>query len=100
MAWGLGRVAGLEHPERWGGLIDLPPVLDERPAGGPDAGLDERTGAWLCAVLAGCGEDQVAIRAGGLYVRRLARKPAAGRAPARTWRPTGTVLVTVRPTVF
>ncbi|HEY2268014.1 MAG TPA: acyltransferase domain-containing protein, partial [Streptosporangiaceae bacterium] len=44
MAWGLGRVAGLEHPERWGGLVDLPPVVDERPAGGPDAGLDERTG--------------------------------------------------------
>ncbi len=32
-AWGLGRVAGLEHPDRWGGLIDLPPVLDERAAG-------------------------------------------------------------------
>ncbi|MER0247125.1 hypothetical protein AAHZ94_35240, partial [Streptomyces sp. HSW2009] len=22
--WGLGRVAALEHPHRWGGLIDLP----------------------------------------------------------------------------
>ncbi|MEV0375941.1 beta-ketoacyl synthase N-terminal-like domain-containing protein, partial [Streptomyces sp. NPDC050636] len=22
--WGLGRVVGLEHPDRWGGLIDLP----------------------------------------------------------------------------
>ncbi|MEU1950188.1 polyketide synthase, partial [Streptomyces sp. NPDC020125] len=22
--WGLGRVIGLEHPDRWGGLIDLP----------------------------------------------------------------------------
>ena len=30
MVWGLGRVAGLEHPDRWGGLIDVPPVLDER----------------------------------------------------------------------
>ena len=22
--WGLGRVAALEHPDRWGGLVDLP----------------------------------------------------------------------------
>ena len=29
--WGLGRVVALEHPERWGGLIDLDP------AEGPDA---------------------------------------------------------------
>ena len=53
MAWGLGRVAGLEHPDRWGGLVDLPPVLDDRAAGR------------LCGVLAGCGEDQVAIRGRG-----------------------------------
>src|SRR5207248_8146270 len=52
--WGLGRTAGLEYPDRWGGLIDLPPDLDER------------TGARLCAVLAGCGEDQVAIRPAGI----------------------------------
>ena len=31
--WGLGRVAGMEHRDRWGGLIDLPPVLDDRTAG-------------------------------------------------------------------
>ena len=24
--WGLGRVVALEHPYRWGGLIDLPPA--------------------------------------------------------------------------
>ena len=22
--WGLGRVAALEYPDRWGGLVDLP----------------------------------------------------------------------------
>ncbi|WP_176308823.1 hypothetical protein, partial [Micromonospora sp. NBS 11-29] len=26
--WGLGRVAGLEEPGRWGGLVDLPAVVD------------------------------------------------------------------------
>ncbi|WP_372352474.1 hypothetical protein [Streptomyces sp. KL116D] len=47
--WGLGRVIGLEHPTRWGGLIDLP---------GPDDDL----GARLTAVLAGPrDEDQVAL---------------------------------------
>jgi acyl transferase domain-containing protein len=77
--WGLGLVAGLEHPDRWGGLIDLP------------SALDDRTGAWLAAVLAGCGEDQVAIRASGILARRLTRVPPPG---GRPWRPRGTALVT------
>ena len=78
---GPGRVAGLEHPDWWGGLIDLPPVLDERAA------------TRLCAVLAGLGEDQVAIRAAGIMARRLERaeSPVDGGEP---WQPTGTVLVT------
>jgi len=80
MVWGLGRVVALEHPARWGGLIDLPPVLDERAAGR------------MCAVLAGCGEDQVAVRAAGLLGRRLVR--AAAPAGRGRWAPRGTVLVT------
>ncbi|HTF54252.1 MAG TPA: type I polyketide synthase, partial [Pseudonocardia sp.] len=78
--WGLGRVAGLEHPDRWGGLLDLPPTLDARAAGR------------LGAVLAGCGEDQVAIRPAGIVGRRLvhAGPPSDGGG----WRPRGTVLVT------
>ncbi len=83
-AWGLGRVAALEHPRRWGGLVDLPAVLDQRAA------------ARLCGVLATAtagAEDQVAIRASGVLVRRLARAPLTG--PQRqTWQPGGTVLVT------
>ncbi|MGW5699270.1 polyketide synthase, partial [Streptomyces asiaticus] len=60
--WGLGRVIGLEHPDRWGGLIDLP------------AELDDRTGKALVGVLAGdSGEDQVAIRATGVWGARLMR---------------------------
>ncbi|MFD7505222.1 type I polyketide synthase, partial [Streptomyces sp. NPDC059850] len=82
--WGLGRVVALEHPERWGGLIDLP------------ATLDERTADRLAGVLGGHGdghEDQVALRTAGVLARRLVhaeRTPATG-AP---WRPRGTVLVT------
>ena len=79
--WGLGRVAALEHPERWGGLIDVPGVLDERAAAG------------LCAVLAGCGEDQVAVRGSGTWARRLVRAPAPA-GPGRRWVPRGSVLIT------
>ncbi|MFE7665481.1 type I polyketide synthase [Streptomyces celluloflavus] len=79
-AWGLGRVFGLEFPERWGGLVDLPPDLDARAAD------------HLVAVLAGLGEDQVAVRPSGLAVRRLERAPEpSGTA---TWAPRGSVLVT------
>ncbi|MBC3839567.1 SDR family NAD(P)-dependent oxidoreductase [Streptacidiphilus sp. 4-A2] len=80
-SWAFGRVAGLEHPERWGGLIDLPQPWDAR------------TAARLVAVLAGCGEDQVAIRANGLLGRRLVRAPRLTRSGAG-WKPGGSVLVT------
>ncbi|MBO2456944.1 type I polyketide synthase [Actinomadura violacea] len=79
--WGLGRVVGLEHPDRWGGLVDLPPVWDERVA------------ARLCGVLAGCGEDQVAIRPAGVFARRLTRMTQAPGDAGR-WTPRGSVLVT------
>jgi hypothetical protein len=79
--WGLGLVANQECPDRWGGLIDLPPVLDERAA------------ARLCGVLAGCGEDQVAIRDAGIMARRLTRAPLPRGAGDR-WVPRGSVLIT------
>ncbi|WP_206793889.1 type I polyketide synthase [Amycolatopsis sp. MtRt-6] len=77
--WGLGRVAGLEHPDRWGGLVDL-----------PEDGFDP---AALCAVLAGTGEDEVALRPGGPLVRRLERAPRA-KTGEPSWTPRGTVLLT------
>ncbi|GAA1985074.1 hypothetical protein GCM10009838_54030 [Catenulispora subtropica] len=79
--WGLGRVAGLEHLDRWGGLIDLPREWDDRVA------------ARLCAALGTPAEDQVAIRSSGTLARRLIRARAR-RADAGTWTPAGTVLVT------
>jgi pimaricinolide synthase PimS2 len=78
--WGFGRVAALELPELWGGLVDVPPVLDER------------AGSLLCGVLAGCGEDQAAVRPAGVFVRRMVRASAV---PAtERWVPSGAVLVT------
>ncbi|MEW1725099.1 type I polyketide synthase, partial [Streptomyces sp. NPDC093109] len=96
--WGFGRVVALEHPGRWGGLIDLP---DE---------LDARTGARLAAVLAAGArvregadgrepgaapaEDQIAIRTSGLHARRLVHAAPLTSAPRRRWRGRGTALVT------
>ncbi|MEJ2870421.1 SDR family NAD(P)-dependent oxidoreductase, partial [Actinomycetospora sp. OC33-EN08] len=81
LVWGLGRIAALETPERWGGLVDLDP--DD-----PDAARG------LVAVLASDVEDQVAVRSGAVLARRLVRAPLGDRAPAGGWEPRGTVLVT------
>ncbi|MEV4675134.1 type I polyketide synthase [Actinomadura sp. NPDC049382] len=92
--WGLGGVAALERPERWGGLVDVPARLDGRTAellAGVLAGVGRAEGTGGAG--GGHGEDQVAVRASGAFGRRLARAPL-GDAPARDWRPRGTVLVT------
>ncbi|MGW2279753.1 type I polyketide synthase [Streptomyces sp. NPDC001770] len=78
--WGLGRAAALEHPDRWGGLVDLP------------AEAGPRIVARLAALLGDAGgEDQVVIRESGVHGRRLEHAPARAGAP---WKPSGTVLVT------
>ncbi len=59
--WGLGRVIALEHPELWGGLIDV-------------ASKDEAkvsAAALLSEISASDGEDQVGWRDGQRYVHRL-----------------------------
>ncbi|MFJ4616507.1 type I polyketide synthase, partial [Streptomyces griseus] len=82
LVWGMGRVAALEQPGRWGGLIDLPAVTDEN------------TYDLVCRVLAGTDrEDQVAIRATGVLARRISRADGAA-GTATTWRPRGTALIT------
>jgi acyl transferase domain-containing protein len=82
LIWGLGRVVALEHPQRWGGLIDLPSAID--------------TYSWqqVCGLLAGDGaEDQVAVRSAGIFLRRLV--PASAKTGRRgEWTPAGTVLIT------
>ncbi|MEU1455439.1 type I polyketide synthase, partial [Streptomyces avermitilis] len=79
--WGFGRAAALEHPQRWGGLLDLPELLDAR------------TAARVAAVLGQTAEDQVAVRASGVFGRRLVRA-ARATGPAQGWSPRGTVLIT------
>ncbi|MEV0537528.1 type I polyketide synthase [Kitasatospora sp. NPDC050463] len=84
LVWGLGRIAGIEQPHRWGGLIDLPPTVDDR--------ARERL---VAALTTATGEDQLAVRASGLLVRRLVRsEPAPPARGTAAWRPRGTALVT------
>src|SRR5208283_171070 len=67
--WGLGRSLALEHPEIWGGVIDLddsmPAELAVRQVLAAAGGTDE--------------EDQVVYRSGVRHVPRLQRRtPPAG----------------------
>ncbi len=82
--WGLGRVLGLEEPGRWGGLVDLP------------VEWDQSTLERVCDVLGGGvrGERELAVRAGGVFTRRLVRAQVGGRRSQGTYVPSGTVLVT------
>ncbi|MEU4366853.1 type I polyketide synthase [Micromonospora chersina] len=77
--WGLGRVAALEQPARWAGLVDLPAVLDDTAA------------HRLAGLLTAATEDQLALR-DTAYARRLAPAPTEGE--PQPWQPRGTVLVT------
>ncbi len=64
--WGLGRTFALEHPEAWGGLIDL------------GAHAHEQAAALLAEeLLNNDGEDQIAFRADQRFVARLQRAQLA-----------------------
>ncbi len=65
-AWGLGRSLSAEHPDLWGGLIDL----------APQASPDESARQVAREVLHPDAEDQLAFRFGRRFAARLDRRPA------------------------
>lgn len=67
VVWGMGRTFALEHPDRWGGLIDLPASYDAEAA----------ANAIEAELRADAADDQVAIRRDGRFVPRLVRKSDA-----------------------
>src|SRR5262249_23400574 len=70
--WGLGRSAALEHPQMWGGLLDLD--ADGAPPTDAEAIVQE--------ILRGDGEDQIAIRSGRRLAPRFVRAEVPAAAPA------------------
>ncbi|MGW1077632.1 type I polyketide synthase, partial [Streptomyces sp. NPDC002537] len=83
--WGLGRAVALEHPKRWGGLLDLPGTVDDDAVARVAAALADTADGH---------EDQLAVRGSGTWARRLVRAPLDGEPATRTWNPKGTVLIT------
>ncbi|MFB9682799.1 type I polyketide synthase [Amycolatopsis plumensis] len=79
--WGLARVARIEHPERWGGVADLPEEFGE-PA----------REAFAAAL--GGSERAVAVRAAGTFVPRLTRAVSKTAGPDAGWAAGGRVLIT------
>ncbi len=73
--WGLGRTLALEHPESWGGIVDVDDALP--------AELAARH--VLAEVRADDGEDQVVYKSGHRRVPRLVRRtpPSVAAAPLR-----------------
>lgn len=65
--WGIGRVAALEHPDQWGGLVDLP--LDFADTGAVAQALGDLVSA--------DGENQLAYRGGHRLSARLRAATAA-----------------------
>lgn len=90
--WGLGRVLALEHPEHWGGAVDLDPDPGAPGPGGGPAAEARR----LLAALTDTSEDQQALRGEDRYVARLVPHPPIPGGQ-RTWppvRPDAAYLVT------
>ncbi|MBP2681998.1 MAG: polyketide synthase, partial [Deltaproteobacteria bacterium] len=65
--WGLGRVVSAEHPEIWGGVVDIEMTTPERAA----------EAVWR-EVRGGAPEDQVACRGESRFVARLERRRSSG----------------------
>ena len=83
--WGLGEVVALEHPDRWGGMIDLPSC---------PTGHDAE--ALLAEFRNSEGEDHLAFRHGERYVARVVRSVLPGADVRREplVRADGTYLIT------
>jgi acyl carrier protein/NADP-dependent 3-hydroxy acid dehydrogenase YdfG len=80
--WGLGRVAAAEHPDIWGGAVDI------------EASARRAAEAVWSEVRCGASEDQVACRGESRFVARLERRRPSGTAHPPRLRADATYLVT------
>ena len=81
--WGFGRTFAVEHPERFGGLVDLPL---HSPAAASAVALAK-------SLVRDDGECQVALRGDGRWIARLRDHPLPAGAPLRP-KPDATYLIT------
>ena len=81
--WGFGRTVSFEHPELFGGLADL-----------SAGGTDDWPGLIGHILTAPPSEDQIALRDNGVYLARLARRPAQQRVRQLELHSDSTYLVT------
>jgi phthiocerol/phenolphthiocerol synthesis type-I polyketide synthase B len=82
--WGAGRVVAEEHPDLWGGLVDLDP-----------AAPPSLNAGWLARSLLGPdGEDQIALRQGRRYALRLIPAGSDLVSGGLRWREDAAYLVT------
>jgi NAD(P)-dependent dehydrogenase (short-subunit alcohol dehydrogenase family)/acyl carrier protein len=83
--WGLGRVIAEEHPELWGGLVDVDPT----------ASVTEIATFLRGEMFNSDGEDQLAFYQRQRYVPRLVRaRRASGLMSATRWRSDSSYLIT------
>ncbi|MBD2464423.1 thioester reductase domain-containing protein [Oscillatoria sp. FACHB-1407] len=80
--WGLGKVIALEHPDWWGGMVDLAPVATE-----------DEVLTLLVEIENPQGEDHLAFRDGQRYVARLVQKQPSQIKPI-SFQPDNTYLIT------
>ncbi len=71
--WGLGKTCAIEHPEIWGGLVDVDPMEN----------VDTIATQLLTVLSHQHGENQVAFRQGQSYVARLVRSSNRSRRPGQ-----------------
>ncbi|NEP49106.1 MAG: type I polyketide synthase [Moorea sp. SIO3C2] len=81
--WGLGRVVSLEHPQLWGGLVDLDPQTSE-----------EDVEKLLQLLVNNSEEDYLALREGKTYVARLVQQSLQASVEALSLASDATYLIT------
>ncbi|NEP25237.1 type I polyketide synthase [Moorena sp. SIO3I6] len=88
--WGLGAVIAQEHPELWGGIIDL------EPREGNEQHYQEQSLMLLKQILRPEGENQFALRDGQSYVPRLIHQQQQSQPPTLPLqlKPDSTYLIT------
>ena len=82
--WGAGRVIAEEHPNLWGGLVDLDPAT----------GMSANAALFVLHLLATDAEDQIALRANRRYALRLVPEQRDGGSETFVWRRNATYLIT------